>query len=89
MSVRNGTLTIEMRVLRVKRKYLKILSNSYFMLNPITPISGLSNEILFILVAQETAKLPKIKFGGLKKILPLSPICTTQVLKSSSAEHLI
>ena len=29
-----------------------MLSNSYFILNPIFPISGLSNEILCILVAK-------------------------------------
>ena len=43
-----------------------MLSNSYFMLNPFAPISGLSNEILCILEAQETGKLPNVKVGGLK-----------------------
>ena len=56
------------------------------MLNPIAPISGISNEILCILVAQETAKLPNVKVGVLKKILPLSPIrtCAAQVLVGHS-----
>ena len=56
-----------MRVLRVEKKLLKVLSISFFLVNSIAPISGLSNEILFILVAQETAKLPNVKVGGLSK----------------------
>ena len=51
----------------------------FLKLNPFAPVSGLSNEILCTLVAQETAKLPNVKVGGLKKILPLGPICTTRV----------
>ena len=49
------------------KKYLKVPSNSLFKLNPIAPISRLSNEVLYILVFQETAKLPNVKVGGLKK----------------------
>ena len=45
-----------------------MLSNSFFKLNSFAPVSGLSNEILYTLVAQETAKLPNVKVGGLKKI---------------------
>ena len=48
-------------------KNLKNAVKFFFKLNLIAPISGLSNEILCILVAQETAKLPNVKFGGLKK----------------------
>ena len=46
----------------------------FFKLNPFFPVSGLSNEILFTLVAQETAKLPNVKVGGLKKFC-----CSAQV----------
>ena len=35
----------------------------------IVPVSGLSNEILYILVAEETVKLTNVKVRGLKKIL--------------------
>ena len=49
----------------MEKKYLKVLSNSYFILNPISPLSELSNETLCILVAQETVKLPNVKVGGL------------------------
>ena len=35
--------------------------------NPFAPVSGLSNEVVCTLVAQETAELPSIKVGGLKK----------------------
>ena len=52
-----------------REKYLKVLSNSYFILNSIALISGLLNEILCIFVAQETAKLPNVKVGGLKKFV--------------------
>ena len=51
----------------MEKKYLKVLSNPFFKLNPIAPIPGLSNEILCIIVAQETAKLPNVIVGGLKK----------------------
>ena len=37
-------------------------------LNPIGPCSGLSNELLCILVAQGDAKLPEAKVKGLKKM---------------------
>ena len=37
------------------------------MLNTIFPCSGLSCEVLYILVAQGATKLPKVKVGGLKK----------------------
>ena len=50
-----------------------MLSNFLFKLNSFAPVSGLSNEIPCILVAQVTAKLLKVKVGGLKKILPLGP----------------
>ena len=39
------------------KKYLKVVSH---------PFSGILNEILCILVAKETAKLPEVKVGGLK-----------------------
>lgn len=39
----------------------------------IVPVSGLSNEIVYILIAQETAKLPKVKVGDLKKNFAAQP----------------
>ena len=51
---------------------LKMFTN-FLKLNLIAAVSRLSIETLFILLAQETAKLPKVKVGGLKKILPLGP----------------
>ena len=39
-------------------------------LNPIGTWSKFLNEVLMILVVQGAAKLPKVKVGGLKKILP-------------------
>ena len=63
----------------MEKKYLKSAVKLFFKLNPIAPISGLSNEILCILVAQETVKLTILKVGGLKKNLPHRPICTTRV----------
>ena len=41
--------------------------------NPFAPVSGLSNEVVSILVAQETAELPSIKVGGLKKNPAIRP----------------
>ena len=38
----------------------------FFKVKTFAPVLGLSNEILCILVAQETAKLPNAKVGGLK-----------------------
>ena len=35
--------------------------------NPFAPVLGLSNELVCTLVAQESAELPSIKVGGLKK----------------------
>ena len=61
MSVRNGTLTIEMRVLIVEKNTLKSCQTLIFLLNPTASISVHSSEILYILVAQETAKLPNVK----------------------------
>ena len=54
----------------MKKKIPKSALKLFFKLNPIAPISGLSNEILCILVAQETTKLPNVKVGDLKKNLP-------------------
>ena len=51
----------------------------FLKLNTNTSISWISNVVLCILVAQEMAKLPNVKFGGLKKILPLGPICISRV----------
>ena len=45
-------------------------------LNPIGTCSKFSNEVLMILVVQGAAKLPKVKVGGLKKILLLGLIRT-------------
>ena len=42
-----------------EKETIKVLSN-FFKLNIIAPVSGLSNEILCILVAQKTAKVPKV-----------------------------
>ena len=52
------------------KKYLKSAVKLIFRLNPIAQISGLSIEIMCILLAQETSKLPDVKVGGLKKVLP-------------------
>ena len=68
-----------MRVLGLEIKYPKSALQLFFKLNLIALVSELSKEILCILVAQETAKLPKIKVGVLKKFLLLGPIFTTQV----------
>ena len=46
-------------------------------LNPIGTCSKFSNKVLMILVVQGAAKLPKVKVGGLKKILLLGLIPTT------------
>jgi len=45
-------------------KYLKRCF-SLFKLNTTVPFSGLSNELLCILAAQEAAKLPEVKFRDL------------------------
>ena len=58
-------------------KILKSAFKLFFKLNPFAPVSGLSNEIIFTLLAQEAAKLPNVKVGSLKKNLLLSLICTT------------
>ena len=50
----------------MEKKYVKCAIKPFFQLNPIAPISELLNEILFILVAQETAQLQDVKVGGLK-----------------------
>ena len=50
----------------------------FFKLNTLVPVLGLSNKIPYILVAQETAKLPNVKVGGKKIILSRGLICTTQ-----------
>ena len=63
----------------MEKKYLKSGVKLFFKVNPIPPESGLSNEILCILLAQETAKLPNVKVGGLKKILPTGQIRNTRV----------
>ena len=63
----------------MEKKYLKSAVKLFFKVNLIAPKSGLSNEILFILLVQETAKLPIVKVGGLKKILPTDQIYNTCV----------
>ena len=40
---------------------------TFLKFNPFAPVLGLSNEVVCILVAQESAELPSIKVGGLKK----------------------
>ena len=52
-----------MRVLRAAMEYLKSAVALFLKLNPIPPISGLSNEILCILESQEMqrAKLSKVQ----------------------------
>ena len=58
----------------MKKKYPKSAFKLFFKLNSFAPVSGLSNEILCTLVAQETAKLPNVKVGDLKKNLLLGLI---------------
>ena len=70
-----------MRLLWVEKNTVKL----FFRLNLIAPIPRLSNEILCIVVAQGTAKLPTVKVGGLIKILLLSPIHTTRVWPGSGS----
>ena len=62
----------------MEKTYPKSAFKLLIKLNPFAPVSGLSNDILFTLVAQKTAKLRSVKVGGLKK-MPLSSICTTRV----------
>ena len=69
----------------MEKKYPKSALKFFFKLHITVPVSGLSNEILCILVAQENAKLPKVKVVGLKKILPLGLICTTRLLPLDSS----
>ena len=63
----------------MEKNTLKVLANSFLRLNTFALVSGLSNEILCTLTAQENAKLPNDKAGGLKKKLLFSSICTTQM----------
>ena len=63
----------------MEKEYLKSAVKLFLKLNLIASISGLSNQILCIFIAQETAKLPNDKVGGLKKILPVGPIRTMHV----------
>ena len=53
------------------KRYPKNPFKLFLKLNSFALVSGVSNEIPYTLVAQETAKLPNFKAGGLKKILPL------------------
>jgi len=55
-----------MRVLWLETKYPKSVFKPFFKLNPFSPISGLSNEAPSTPTAQETAKPPNVKVGGLK-----------------------
>ena len=48
-------------------KCFKSAVTLFFKLNPIGPCLVVSSEILCVLVAQGTAKMPEIKFGGIKK----------------------
>ena len=62
-----------MRVLWTEIKYLKSAAR---LLNRVWVNKGgldLSKEVLWVFVGQRTAKLPAIKVGGLKKILPNGP----------------
>ena len=70
-----------MNVFGEYKKYLKSAFKPFFNLDPIPLISGLLNEILCILVAQETAKLPYVKVGDLKKNSAAQP---TQMLPCSN-----
>ena len=45
----------------MEEKFFLSAVKLFFKLNPMAPISGLSNEILCILVAQETIKLLNVK----------------------------
>ena len=67
----------------MEKKYPKSAFKLFFKLNPIALVTGISNELLYTIVAQETVKLPNIKVGGLKKILTLGLICITCGLGSS------
>ena len=49
--------------------YLKSTVILFFEKSPNKYDLGLSNELLFIIIAQGTAKLLPVKVGGLKKIL--------------------
>ena len=60
-------------------KYLKSAVKIFFKLNLIAAISRLSEDILCVFVAQETAKLPNVKVGGLTKLLLFGPIYTKRV----------
>ena len=51
----------------IVEKYPESAFKLFFNLHMIAPVSGLSDEIVCILVAQETAKLSNVKVGGLKK----------------------
>ena len=51
----------------MEKTYPKSAFKLLIKLNPFAPVSGLSNDILFTLVAQKTAKLRSVKVGGLKK----------------------
>ena len=51
----------------MKKKYLKIAVKLFFNSNPIA-ISGLSNEMICILAAYETAKLPNVMVGRLQPL---------------------
>ena len=44
-----------------------------FKQNPFAQISGLSNEVLCTLVAQEATELPSVKFGDLEKYPAVRP----------------
>ena len=48
-------------------KYLNSAVPNLLKLNSIDPCSGLSNEILCILIPQEAEELLELKFGALKK----------------------
>ena len=57
----------------MEMKCPKRVVSLFLNLNRIGPCSGLSNNELCILVAQWTAKLPEVKFGGIKKHRGLEP----------------
>jgi len=54
----------------LEKNYPKSAFKLFLKLNFIAPVSGLSNEILCILLAQETPKKLEVRVGGFKKILP-------------------
>ena len=62
-----------MRLLWVKIRCLKSAVTLFFWAKSNLPLMGLSNEVLYILAAQEAAKQPEVKVGDTKKNPGLEP----------------